>query len=224
MQIPLKKIAFILAGVIIFLLGMYTWNVMAWHIIPAGMPDYITTWFDINDESSIPTWYATILLFLVAIVSYCIYHLEKKAQIKRPWLWFWLFFAIIYCFLSIDEGSVIHESIDNFTTFKWITFYAPVTFLFFLVCAFNFIIIRKEDRPLRNWVIGGLIVYAIGGLGCECLSFIFPLNFAWQHVEYVAEEGFEMLGSSMVLMGCLYEINRIFQKNYQWNLKKSETV
>jgi len=127
---------------------------------------------------------------------------------------FWLVFGGMYCFLSIDEAAMIHEIIDQTTSVKWIFVYAPIVGSFFLVCAYYFLIVRKDERILRNWVIGGLIVSAVGGIGAEWVAYAMNLKYAFRMIEYVVEEGFELIGSTMVFMGCLYELNDQFKKIY----------
>lgn len=209
MQFSLKKIFWILTGVVILLLGIYTWNVIAWHIIPQGMPEFFISRFDIDAEANIPTWFATTLLLLISISAFLIYAEQRKTQPKNRWSFFWLFFGVVYCYFSLDEAAVIHEVFDLFFDDKWIVVYAPLALLFFLACTYYFFIKRKDEPRLRNWIIGGLIVYVAGALGCEWIGYNFDLVFAWQKVELVAEEGLEMLGTIMVLMGCLSELNRL---------------
>ena len=101
----------------------------------------------------------------------------------------------------------MHEIFDQLNLEKWIFIYAPLAGLFFLVCLYYFAVIRGKDSALRNWVIGGLVVYAIGGLVCEWVNYTIPLRYAMKQIEYVAEEGLEMIGTTMVLTGCLQELN-----------------
>jgi uncharacterized membrane protein YhaH (DUF805 family) len=209
MYLPIKKIFWVLTGVVIMLLGIYTWNVMAWHIVPQGMPEFFTIGFDINAEANIPTWYATILLLLVSVSAFLIFTVGRRKDPKDRWMYFWIFFGLVYGFFSMDEAAVIHEMLDTLPNFKWIVVYAPLALLFFLACAYYFFIKRKKDMYLRNWIISGLIVYIAGALGCEWVSYNFDLVYALQMIELVAEEGLEMLGTIMVLMGCLTEINHL---------------
>jgi hypothetical protein len=82
--------------------------------------------------------------------------------------------------------------------------------VFFLACVFYFGLVRRADKSLRNWILGGLIVYAAGGLLSETLGHIFwPLPPVLQRIELVCEEGLEMVGTILVLMGCLQESIRL---------------
>src|SRR6056297_2759236 len=84
--------------------------------------------------------------------------------------------------------------------------------IFFFACAFYFIVIRKGEKRVRNWVLGGLIVYALGGMVAEVIGYLFrPLPYALQQVEFVIEEGLEMTGAIIVLMGCLQELRSVYR-------------
>jgi hypothetical protein len=73
--------------------------------------------------------------------------------------------------------------------------------------AFYFFRVRMDNPVLRNWIILGLISMAAGGMGCEMLDMIFrPLPPTIQQIEFMTEEGLEMLGSISVLTGCVSEI------------------
>jgi hypothetical protein len=55
----------------------------------------------------------------------------------------------------------------------------------FIICANH--LIKREGKPLRNSILGGLIVYASGGLGGEFISWGFfdPLPPVLQQIEIV---------------------------------------
>ena len=93
--------------------------------------------------------------------------------------------------------------------------YAPFAGAFFLICAYQ--LVESNNKKLRNWILGGLVIYALGGLGGEYISYVFrPLPPLLQYLEFVLEEGLEMVGTIMVLTGCLQEVNRL------WSLEHHE--
>lgn len=124
-------------------------------------------------------------------------------------------FGLVYCFLSIDEAARLHEFVNYITAIKWTYVYAPFAAIFFAISARYLVVIRREDKTLRNWVIGGLIVYAMGGLGLEFLSYLIPLSSFLQLIEIVLEEGLEMIGTIMVLTGCIREIRLLFHQQFR---------
>jgi hypothetical protein len=178
------------------------------HLIPESISWTLSRRFDLDREANAPTWFSSTLLFSVSLISFLIF----LAEDDRPNYLrgnFWLIFSLFYCFLSFDESARVHEIIDNSTSIKWVFVYAPIAAAFFGVCLHYVVIIRKGDTNLRNWVLGGLLLYAAGGLGGEFVSYILaPLPQVWDQVEVIFEEGAEMAGTIFVLIGSLLELTR----------------
>lgn len=172
--------------------------------------EFISYSFGLQNEANIPTWYSSFLLNAVSFISFFIFFFEKKRSIHY---YFWLLFAAVYCFLSFDEVARIHEATGTFLSIKWVYLYAPFAFIFFILCAFYLIKIRKSEKTLRNWILGGLIIFAIGGMGFEALDYYYyPLPDKIQKFEYMIEEGLEMTGTIIVLTGCLNELINVQRK------------
>lgn len=196
-HIPVRKIIlaqFLVAG---FLVGM--------HFAGAALPERLGRLFDLDRETSLPTWYSTVLLFSVAL---CSLGIAKRTPGPGPDRRFWRFFGLVFGFLSLDEAACIHESLTVAWNVKWIYFYAPFAAVFFGICAVY--LLKTGRRDLQRWILGGLLVYALGGLLGEAVSYWYrPLPAGWQQVEFAWEEGLEMLGSILVLAGGLREFNRL---------------
>lgn len=176
------------------------------HFYPESRSRNIHNRFDLNAEANIPTWFSTVLLFSVSLCSLGIYILRKNTPQPRI---FWLMFSGVYCFLSLDEAARLHEIIDVATSIKWVFVYAPVAGIFFIICAYH--LIKNENKTLRQWILGGLVVYATGGLFSEFIGYSFyPLSPLLQQAEFVIEEALEMIGTLIVLRGCLHELNRLW--------------
>ena len=165
--------------------------------------------FNLNTEGNIPTWYSTILLFSVSAVSFFIYQITNlKPGSNKINYGFWLTVSFTFLFLSLDEASQIHELIDQHTSIKWVYVYAPFGALFFSYCGMHFYRTWKENKRIGTWILGGLIVYACGGLLCEWVSHHFqPLPPFIQKVEFIMEEGLEMFGVILILTGCLNKLD-----------------
>ena len=205
MSKSLRYLFLFLLLIVFILLGM--------HFFPASESWTIADRFNLDGEANIPEWYSAVLLFSVSLSSLAIYLLGRKGiGGDRPWNRFWLAFAGVYCFLSLDECARLHEIIDSATPLKWVYAYAPFAAIFFIICAFYFVVIRNGEKRVRNWVLGGLIVYALGGLVSELIGYLFrPLQHALQQAEFVIEEGLEMIGAIIVLMGVLQELRRLYE-------------
>jgi hypothetical protein len=216
MFFPVRKIFGVLVAVTISLLAIYTFNTLSIHFLPENLPVFFITMFHLDAEANVPTWYQTVLSFSVSLTSFLIFYLyTTRLRSGRVHRLFWFFFLIAFCFISLDEAAMVHEAIGTATSIKWVYIYAPASALFFVYCVVYWVFIRKEDRTLRFWIIAGLLVYAAGGLLCEWINYKFFLVYALHQVEYVLEEGFEMLGLIMILMGCLRELNNQFEKAFK---------
>ncbi|MBN1829946.1 MAG: hypothetical protein JW884_12495 [Deltaproteobacteria bacterium] len=198
-----RSIFVLLLSVVLLLIFM--------HFVSRNLSPVLYDRFNMDAEANIPTWYSTVLLFSVALASLNIYLSNKaKRYDESLWRFFWLGFSAAYCFFSIDEAARIHEILDDLKIIKWIVVYAPICGLFLIVSMYYFAVIRKDDRQLRNWVIGGLFTYVFGAIVAEGFScLLYPLPPTMQHIEFVIEEGCELAGTIIVLMGCLMEIVRI---------------
>jgi len=196
MMIPIRKLYLLLICFMFILLAM--------HFFPESLSWTIHDRFNLDSEANIPTWFSTVLLFSVSLTSLGIYVFSRDVEMDASWKSFWSCFSSVYCFLSLDEAARIHEILDTSMHLKWIYVYAPFGALFFILCGYFLMVINK-NKDLRNWILGGLIVYALGGLGAESFDYFFYSSQA----EVVFEEGFEMFGTIMVLTGCLQELNRL---------------
>ena len=168
-----------------------------------------------NDEANVPTWYSTILLFCVALSSFAVHYLNQSLENGYSRGNFWFGFGLVYCFLSIDEAARLHEFINYITATKWTYVYAPFAAIFFAITARYLVVTRREDKTLRNWIIGGLFIYGIGGLGLEFISYMIPLPSLLQFAAIILEEGLEMIGTIMVLTGCLLETRLLFLQQFK---------
>ncbi len=215
MKISVYKIFWTAIFIITGILAVHSFFVLSHHFISTEFPEFLVERFNIDAEANIPTWFSTILLFLVSVTAFFIHRLKSG----RPdgcscWNKIWLGLGILYLFLSIDEAAQIHELINRLTDIKWVFIYTPLFGTIFLVFGYYFFVVKEEVLEIRNWIIGGLIVFAIGGLLFEWINYTYHLRYAWRQISYVLEEGFEMIGTTMVLIGCLRVLNIQFKENY----------
>lgn len=198
MAFTIRNLFLLLVFFVLLLLAMY--------FFPESLSWTIHNRFDLDSEANIPTWFSTVLLFCVSLTSLVIYIFGRDIANYASLQSFWLVFSAVYCFLSMDEAARIHEILDTNLHLKWIYIYAPFGAIFFIVCTYFLTVINKNNN-LRNWILGGLIIYALGGLFGEAFShFFYPSK-----VEVVFEEGFEFLGTIMVFRGCLQELRRRYR-------------
>jgi len=179
---------------------------------PGSLNKTIDNRFDLNGEANIPTWYSTVLLISVSLSALGIYlsgGLPSDAKGRRR-ASFWLGLSTMYGFFSLDEAARLHEILDETTSIKWVYVYAPFAVAFLTACLLYLVTLPRDQGVVRRWILGGLALSCVGSMGFELMSHLWqPLPRFLQHVEFVLEEGSEMVGTIMVLMGCLVALSRI---------------
>lgn len=187
--------------------------------------------FDMTREESIPNWYASILLFCIALTCAVTYTIQRRRVDRRDALP-WVFFAGFFTFLSMDDGAKIHERLGSFfrelaeegdgvftvfqpvleaaSTYSWQIFVLPV-FLFFaffiLLWGFNNISVRETHR----WILLGGFFIAIA-LGLDYFEGLVDNGVidlegrllsvnTIEHYQRVLEEFSEMTGFICILRG-----------------------
>ena len=159
--------------------------------------------FSVNLEESIPTWFSTINLFiasgLLGLIALDVYKQQDKYRHH------WLGLALMFVYLSMDEGAVIHEILSDplqilfnttgFLSFGWQIAAVPLVVIFGLVyLRFLF----SLPPHIRNLFIASAVLYAGGALFIEGLSANQWYINDGISLSYLAiatvEELFEMLG------------------------------
>ena len=187
--------------------------------------------FSVNLEESIPTWFATIILFVASILLWLIALSKRKGN--DPFSLYWLGLAIIFMYLSMDEGAVIHEIIaeplqqkfntTGFFYFGWQLVAIPLLVIFVLLYARFLLALPRKFALL--FVISGAI-YVGGAIVVEGIS-----ASQWydqgQTMTYLAiatvEECFEMLGVVVfiyTLLSYMVEMNYTFT----WDANRLDVV
>jgi len=195
MEIPTRKIIQLLLFVAIVFIIL--------DLLATGWGSYLEYLFDLDQEANIPTWFSTILLFSVAITSFMIYTSGREINNSITWRFFWPGFSAVFCFLSLDEASGLHEMITSSLNINWIWIYALLGVIFFIICSY-FLENVNKNKDLTDRILGGLAIYALGIAMSVFINSYIQLGEA----ESMLEEGLEMLGTIMVLSGCLRELDR----------------
>ena len=231
MNIPYKKILFIFVLIILIFLVLHAllvfngWENSRWLLIAFQnkfgftypldkthemLFDKVNPRLNLDSETGIPTWFSTVLLYsigLISLINAWIYRRWRPTALRAQKFW-WISGAL-FLFLSLDEGAMIHEMLQFPPKIKWVYFYAPFLAAFFLYFANHLIRHRRNDRRLMSWYLGGLLLMGLGGVFFEYLEFIFGWEGNIEEIERLFEEGFEMLGACLVLLGGIYEFDQL---------------
>lgn len=184
--------------------------------------------FDLDRDLSIPSWFSSIQLFVASAVLFAV----STATDKHVWFLRLGFLAIL--FASIDEGAAIHEKVTGAASLyeidflqmlmindhgAWIAPYLLAGVLLIFASVRPILDIYKNHRRPSLLVIGGTLVFIIGAVGFEVVSFLFLLREhggALYSLEVAAEEFFEMIGVTLVLCG-IVTFGVEVENRYEWD-------
>lgn len=166
----------------------------------------------VNAEQTIPTWYATVLLFVAAALLAFI--AAFKQSNRDPYRRHWIGLAIIFGYLSMDEGAVIHEimadplqaafNTSGYLAFSWQIAAVPLLVIFVLV--YLRFLLRLPPSTRNLFILAGSL-YVGGALVVEAISANRWYVDGGVSFPYLAigtiEELFEMLGMVVFIYALL---------------------
>lgn len=165
---------------------------------------------DVDDEVSLPTWFSQFLLFAIGCSALLVAYMEKQKLHKRAWFVIGLFGVL----LSIDEVASIHELVLQTAHLLYYGEVVPTAavsawwlLLPFIVIA-GVLMLRWLYKVLPRWTwllfFAGGTMSLIGAAGFEVIGNDFSkLSYIYQGTLAAIEEGFEMVGSIIVLYAVL---------------------
>jgi hypothetical protein len=180
------------------------------------------SWFNLDKERNIPTWFSGLLLFLLGCSAFVAYYWEKKRIVegdscfRLPVLW--LGIGIIGLVISLDEITILHENIlwretrlfsekfgDSWIyVTQWQILFAPAI----LLILSYFVIFLSNRFSSSLWA----KLSAFTGIGCWLVSLslegmrgIFKLKSRlWYSFEVLIEEELEMIGTIFLLASIIF--------------------
>ena len=202
----------------ILLLMQFGLQVM-WFLYPEDF------YWNLNAEKGYGTLYSTAQLFLLGIVVLITAREDygDGAQWKDKFPWF--FVAFVYFFIGLDDCVGIHEnfiaiggklaldSVIFHFIHEWLWFYAPIA-LGVAVFLVRFFLKRVFYSPrLMVTMFIGLALW-VGVLILEALSkkVVDPLSYDYTRILVGVEEGFEMLGATLFIIGFSRHLKNINEK------------
>lgn len=197
---------------LLHLIGQY----VIFFMEPGALTSAIMSKFDMGIEVSIPTWYAQILLLTAGLLFAYIAYL--KFLTKDKYRFYWAFLSLLFVYLSIDEGSGLHELLgmldianrlgiqSTYFAFAWVVPMIPVL-LVVGVSLFRFWL--KLPKRTRWYFALAAVIFVGGALGVEMLSADYRFfkageeNFTYRGLFAIAEEGLEMIGVAVLIYALL---------------------
>ena len=145
---------------------------------PGGVPfdgyERLMEVVDVDAETTVPSWFAAMLLALCALL---LLDVARTAHAERDrWRWHWAVLTVVFAYLSVDEGSRLHEigsalldraGVDTGLRFAWVALALPVVAVF--VVAMLPFLARLPRRTAASFVVAGA-VYVGSAVGLELVG------------------------------------------------------
>jgi hypothetical protein len=209
---------------IFYLLVAFIILLIAAHLavsLSGNVPDFIRTFFDLDEESNLPTWFSSFQFLTLASLS-----LLRREQIKGhaavSLIHAYEALGAVFLFLSMDETACFHENITAFG--KLISVHSPLPnghglwiFAYPVVALFVLFVFRKivyefiRERKARSLFILGGFVYILGVAGFELSGYYLTrlgLRDIYKFIEVPLEEGCELLGQTIMIKAMLAKIGQ----------------
>ncbi len=168
--------------------------------------------FSVNTESNIPTYFNTLILAIVSFLTFVIASL-KQAQ-RDKYRNEWLFLAMVFLYMSIDEASVIHEqfsillkgmpSMGGLFAYKWVV--GGIAVVLILGVTFLRFFFHLDNRNKILFFISSAI-YLTGALGSEIFSGRYQAAHGTKNFTYAVmttlEEFLEWFGITLMIFTLL---------------------
>lgn len=172
---------------------------------------------DLDDEISLPTWFANILMFCIGVTAFFAAYLQRARAKRRLWSVIGVFGIV----LSLDEAASTHEfalqSLHNVFYLDtapeisrnawWLV--APFILLVGLLLAWQ----TYKHLPRRTFILffAGGLTFIFGAVLVDIVAAVTPTSlFIHQGVLVAIEEGFELWGSIVVLYAIVDYIERYY--------------
>ncbi len=165
---------------------------------------------DLAIEMNFAAWWSGVLLLILALLAYEIYGTPKEPAKSA-----WLFLAIAWALLSLDEIGSLHERIEDWMPESWLPWvdpYIPIAVVGLLLVPYPLIRLfsQKATRKTATLLL----------LGFGCLASIAVQERLegridwgdWWSIRIAIEEGTELLGMSLCYVGLV---------NHTWKGRKA---
>lgn len=196
-----------------------------------GHDRYLVSFFDLDREWNLPTWYASTSLlfcsFLLAIISW----IKNKA--KDSYRHHWVILCVIFFLLALDEAVQLHEQtitpLREFFGTSGLLFYAWVLpaalFLFVFLIAFSKFIYHLPQKLRWRFLAAGTI-FVSGALGMELVGGYYADLYGKETLTYAMianlEEVLEMIGI-LVFIDALFNTLKTEALNFQIHFEVTPT-
>jgi hypothetical protein len=209
-----RGLAVIAIGLVAASLVAQVWG----HLLPAGRSHGVVHMFNLDAETNLPTYFASLALALAALLSAGIGSVVRVRGDRWEHHWYGLGVAFLY--LSTDEMLQLHEravepirlalGLGGWLYFAWII-PASVLLLVFLLAYWRFF--RSQTVSLRRGLFWAGLLYVGGAIGFELVGGRHFERFGPDNLGYVVittlEEGLELAGIVVLIHALTQHLIRL---------------
>lgn len=182
------------------------------YLYNGGDDRYLVSFFDLDKEWNLPTWYASSsLLFCSLLLTIISFGIKKN---NSRFFYQWLFLSIIFLFLALDEAVQFHEQtitpLRNLLQAGGIFYYTwviPAAILLFVFLFFYFKFVFHLSKKNRFLFIVAGSLYLGGALGMELASGLYTETYGKDNLIHSflinIEEILELVGILVFIYGLL---------------------
>jgi hypothetical protein len=185
---------------------------LALVLVPRG--GHVPYMFHLDEERNLPTWLESSELLLTGLCLMAT--AQRMTPGGRPRGRFFLVAGAAFAVLSLDEASLLHETIDKylrevisrFTSVGdvdlWVFLYGFVGMVLLALGARNIPAVWRRFRGPSLWLVAGLAGASLGGVIVEAISsnsLMDDKTTLAYHIAVAVEECLELAGVSIALYG-----------------------
>lgn len=173
----------------------------------------------LDRETSIPTYYSSLLLLMCAVLFGFIARLKQRPN--SPYKYHWILLSVIFLLMSVDETAGLHEQLNKpmrlmfnpggILFFAWVIVAIPFLLLFMIVYLRFFFHLPRKTKILFAIAAG---LYVGGALGFELIGAGLVSQYGYQNLTYfiiaIIEESMEVAG----LLFLIYALLDYVSSNY----------
>ncbi len=164
-------------------------TIMIYHYQVSEVGWYFMQLFDVNEEHNLPTWFSGFNLLIATLILGII--VKEKRRLEDDMTFRWTVLFVGFCFLSIDEVAVLHETVNSVIEPSW----AWGGLVIAVVVGVYFIPFLRSlpKRSFRDFFLAGA-VYVGGAVIMELLGEPLDSDSLAYNMTTLVEEGMEMFG------------------------------
>ena len=186
--------------------------------------------FNVTREDSIQNWFSTMQTMLVSLSLFAIYYLNKLGihhKVSKLTQYGWLLFALVFMYLSMDDGSRLHERmgtaledafegaassgsgfISNFPSYEWQIIFVPI--LGIMGLSLLYFLYKNLLNQKRLFLVLAALMLLSFAVGLDFIEGLDKIANPQLHFLKLVEEIMEMFSFTLLLMVFLYEISDYF--------------